>query len=145
MMESKKESRGLVQMLNMSFVLLRAHFWAMSYLKDTKKCWSWMVLCGKKILIAHDSAVSEVDLIVMFEKEIWHWSTGGVEVAWSQIPSGRDKAITIVMNRWWETGKQLCWKGSGDSGCQWVEHESTACPGSQKGQLYPVVHQAQHY
>lgn len=40
-----------------------------------------MVLCGKKILIAHDSGVSEVDLIVMFEKEIWHWSTGGVEVA----------------------------------------------------------------
>lgn len=42
-----------------------------------------------------------------------------------------------------EAGEQFCRMGSGSSGLQQVESESTVCHGNPKSQLYPEVHQAQ--
>lgn len=43
-----------------------------------------------------------------------------------------------------EAGEQPCGKGSGGPGCWQVKYESAVCLGSQRGQLYPRVCQAQH-
>lgn len=53
--------------------------------------------------------------------------------------------MTLDMCTNWgmRNGEQLCGKGSEVSHFGKIESESTVCPGNQKGQLYPGVHQAQ--
>lgn len=83
-------------------------------------------------------------------ENLTNWCAGQLPTTWilTRASAGHctwgRRALVIHTDKGLEAAEQPWREGSGGSGCLQVEHQPAVCPGSQKGQSYPGVHQAQH-